>query len=289
MPPPHRIELPRSLQKALIAECNGKCSVPTCSHMQHLEFHHIDGNPSANGAANLIVLCPNHHADADRGVLSTSECSQYKQYLTALRPIMPAMVSFFTSQLAALRNGENVSVPEPARAQSPAHPTADQSVSAQRAHKLRRPGSSGASEKRKATTASAGQPRIEFAPNISSLTLDSAGWSTLTDMLGSDSVATHCMIHLLKPWSKSVVIEAGYRDSDFIASLTALYASQHFEISRACTRLHFFGCLVDRDALMTMHESVSVSRICCPSSIAGISAWCQLLECSTCRDTESFG
>jgi hypothetical protein len=76
-----RITVPLQIMKQLMGECFGKCSVPNCYVTTNLEIHHIDGDPSNNKSANLIVLCPNHHSDADKGIISINQCRRYKRML----------------------------------------------------------------------------------------------------------------------------------------------------------------------------------------------------------------
>lgn len=44
-----------------------KCQI--CGTKGNLKIHHIDGNPSNNRITNLILLCGNHHDDADKGTI----------------------------------------------------------------------------------------------------------------------------------------------------------------------------------------------------------------------------
>ena len=66
--PKRRREVPRQLQKALIAECSGKCSVPSCKPMKNLEFHHIDGNPALNEIARAAVFLASEDASFIAGI-----------------------------------------------------------------------------------------------------------------------------------------------------------------------------------------------------------------------------
>lgn len=43
-----------------------------CGYDRVINVHHIDKNRKNNDISNLIVLCPNHHAEAHRGLLKVS-------------------------------------------------------------------------------------------------------------------------------------------------------------------------------------------------------------------------
>jgi len=50
---------------------NYKCAIPGCGRDDVLEIHHILGRKidNSNAISNLSVLCPTHHALADRGMI----------------------------------------------------------------------------------------------------------------------------------------------------------------------------------------------------------------------------
>jgi hypothetical protein len=50
---------------------NYTCAIPGCGRGDVLEIHHINGRKikNSNAMENLIVLCPTHHALADRGMI----------------------------------------------------------------------------------------------------------------------------------------------------------------------------------------------------------------------------
>ena len=55
-----------------------KCAI--CNFDTVIHLHHIKAvsNGGDNSIKNLIVLCPNHHAMADRGIISSEELIKYK-------------------------------------------------------------------------------------------------------------------------------------------------------------------------------------------------------------------
>lgn len=62
-----RKRIPAKLKDSLLVEANHVCTICGRSPVQ---IHHIDGNPSKNTEDNLIVLCLNHHDEAERGKTS---------------------------------------------------------------------------------------------------------------------------------------------------------------------------------------------------------------------------
>lgn len=62
-----RIPISKELKNKVYDIASGKCQV--CGKKGNLKIHHIDGNPSNNRITNLILLCGNHHDDADMGVI----------------------------------------------------------------------------------------------------------------------------------------------------------------------------------------------------------------------------
>lgn len=81
-----RIAVPKGTERKLLVESGHKCSVPLCNESHTLEIHHIDGDPSDNREANLIVFCRNHHAMAESGKIDRKECESYKERLKQIRP-----------------------------------------------------------------------------------------------------------------------------------------------------------------------------------------------------------
>lgn len=76
-----RVHIPIDLRRKLLVECGHKCTIHNCNVMRDLEAHHIDSNPSHNTMINIIILCPNHHAMADRGDIDRKACREYKRLL----------------------------------------------------------------------------------------------------------------------------------------------------------------------------------------------------------------
>ncbi|MBS3131516.1 HNH endonuclease [Candidatus Woesearchaeota archaeon] len=62
-----RVPIPENIKNKVYDRAADKCQL--CAH-RGLHIHHIDGNPSNNRITNLILLCPNHHAEADKGLSS---------------------------------------------------------------------------------------------------------------------------------------------------------------------------------------------------------------------------
>jgi predicted restriction endonuclease len=61
----------QKFKKKLMEIHNSKCAIQNCTFNIALEIHHL--RPVRLGGddvvENLILLCPNHHAMADRGLL----------------------------------------------------------------------------------------------------------------------------------------------------------------------------------------------------------------------------
>lgn len=63
-----RRAVPRWLQRELLNRANNRCEFPRCSYTGALHIHHTDENPNnSNDAGNLVVICPNHHAECHQG------------------------------------------------------------------------------------------------------------------------------------------------------------------------------------------------------------------------------
>lgn len=81
-----RKRIPANLKDKLLVEANHACTICGRSPVQ---IHHIDGNSAKNIEDNLIVLCLNHHDEAERGKtskglssnLSPSALLEYKRRL----------------------------------------------------------------------------------------------------------------------------------------------------------------------------------------------------------------
>lgn len=59
-----RVPIPESVKIKVFERAGHRCQI--CISETDLRIHHIDKNPSNNSMNNLIVLCPTHHAEADR-------------------------------------------------------------------------------------------------------------------------------------------------------------------------------------------------------------------------------
>lgn len=79
-----RKPIPAALRRKVFVKSGHQCSIPFCGEKSDLEVHHINGNPSDNRESNLIVLCPNHHAMADRGRIDRKSCKAYNDRLEEL-------------------------------------------------------------------------------------------------------------------------------------------------------------------------------------------------------------
>ncbi|MBI5398716.1 hypothetical protein HZB03_04600 [Candidatus Woesearchaeota archaeon] len=62
-----RVPTSPALKNKVYYVAGGKCQ--ECGKKGNLKIHHIDENPSNNNITNLVLLCGNHHDDADKGVI----------------------------------------------------------------------------------------------------------------------------------------------------------------------------------------------------------------------------
>jgi len=60
-----RVPIANKIKNKVYDIAGGKCQ--KCGKAGSLKIHHIDSNPSNNTITNLILLCGNHHDDADNG------------------------------------------------------------------------------------------------------------------------------------------------------------------------------------------------------------------------------
>lgn len=76
-----RVPVPVPVQRMLFVQAGYCCSMSRCGAGAALEIHHIDEDPSNNDPENLLVLCPNHHAQATQGKIDRLACIQIKKQL----------------------------------------------------------------------------------------------------------------------------------------------------------------------------------------------------------------
>jgi len=74
-----RRDLTNDEKNLFIDKMGNMCENPTCGRAGDLEVHHIkpwreDGK---NKVWNLLVLCPNHHAEADKGIPARARQKQW--------------------------------------------------------------------------------------------------------------------------------------------------------------------------------------------------------------------
>ena len=51
------------LKNAVRKRAKGKCEWPRCKQTKYLQFHHKNMRNDDNRVSNIILLCPNHHAE----------------------------------------------------------------------------------------------------------------------------------------------------------------------------------------------------------------------------------
>ncbi len=75
--------IPRRLEKALFQEVNSKCPICGAKNVSVLEVHHIIefAHVQRHDAANMVVLCANCHARAQRLEISPDELFALKKRL----------------------------------------------------------------------------------------------------------------------------------------------------------------------------------------------------------------
>ena len=79
---PSRPPIPANLRRRVLVEAGHRCAIPTCRHIQ-VDLHHIIPwtKRREHKYENLIVLCPNCHARADRGEIDRKSLRLYKANL----------------------------------------------------------------------------------------------------------------------------------------------------------------------------------------------------------------
>jgi hypothetical protein len=75
-----------TVQHGLLIEAGYKCGNPACRHVLTLEVHHIQyvSEGGSNKPENLLVLCPNCHAQHHAGYISVEAVRHWKGMLLAL-------------------------------------------------------------------------------------------------------------------------------------------------------------------------------------------------------------
>lgn len=75
----NRPPIPTELRRRVLVEAGHRCAIPTCRHIE-VEVHHIVPWSSCQKHEydNLIALCPNCHARADRGDIDKKSLHLYK-------------------------------------------------------------------------------------------------------------------------------------------------------------------------------------------------------------------
>lgn len=68
-----RVSIPAEIRRQVRERAGDVCEVPDCGRRTRNHFHHIDENPSHNVRSNIVYICPNHHDDAHRGILTRAE------------------------------------------------------------------------------------------------------------------------------------------------------------------------------------------------------------------------
>jgi len=76
-----RIKLSEEQKRRLLVETGHKCSISGCNVKEDWMFHHINFDPSDNRDNNILVLCPNHAAMADKKKITQKACESYKRRL----------------------------------------------------------------------------------------------------------------------------------------------------------------------------------------------------------------
>ena len=83
-----RRNIPADVQRQVKERAGGVCEHPDCDRQIRNHFHHIDENPSHNVPENIFYICPNHHDEAHRGIITRAEQQHWasKTISTATRP-----------------------------------------------------------------------------------------------------------------------------------------------------------------------------------------------------------
>ncbi len=68
-----RVHIPADIRRFVTERSNGVCEHPDCARKTRNHFHHVDEDPSRNIRTNIVYICPNHHDDAHRGLITREE------------------------------------------------------------------------------------------------------------------------------------------------------------------------------------------------------------------------
>lgn len=71
--------IPQKIKDLVLARQQGICGAKDCTHTHYLECHHIISRRlgGTNHPSNLVYLCPNCHASADKGQLIIKQTYTY--------------------------------------------------------------------------------------------------------------------------------------------------------------------------------------------------------------------
>ena len=96
-----RPPIPAELERNILIEAGHRCAIPTCRHIQ-VEMHHIVpwSKCKCHEYENLIALCPNCHARADRGEIDRKSLKMYKNKLRFLHDKFSRLEVDFLFELA---------------------------------------------------------------------------------------------------------------------------------------------------------------------------------------------
>jgi 5-methylcytosine-specific restriction endonuclease McrA len=77
-----RPPIPAEIRRKVLVEAGHRCAIPTCRYIQ-VEIHHIIPweHCKEHNYENLIALCPNCHARADKGEIDRKSLRLYKDNL----------------------------------------------------------------------------------------------------------------------------------------------------------------------------------------------------------------
>lgn len=94
-------------KRNLLVECGHQCSVIGCHERSDLVSHHINFDPSDNKESNIIVLCPNHAAMADKGKIDRKACRLYKKRLKEISRKVDASLKELVEREGVYRTPEH--------------------------------------------------------------------------------------------------------------------------------------------------------------------------------------